>query len=167
MFTDKHLVAFGYEFALPVLQYRHTLMNNTCLPLLKYLHDPFDYSFPYPELVVSLIAWNGSGVPEFATPSIFFLLDGHPCLVFCPLLSNRTNVFKTQAIVAQVHYSCVVMVSSEPNTLHMKLELVFTTHIPIHSRVVNLMFFCPVTMPRKILLEFFTFGLIFLLLAQV
>lgn len=115
-----------------------------------------------------LLAW----LPEMAQKSQNLLLHllptrWAPHLVFWPLLSNRTIVFKTQAIIAQVHYSYMVMVSSEPNTLHMKLGLVFTTYIPIHSHVVNLMFFCPVTLPRKILLEFFTFGLIFLLPAKV
>lgn len=45
--------------------------------------------------------------------------------------------------------------------LYMKLGLVFTTYIPLHLSIANNVFFCPVTMLLKILLEFFTFGLIF------
>lgn len=45
--------------------------------------------------------------------------------------------------------------------LYMKLGLVFTTYIPLRLSIANNVFFCPVTMLLKILLEFFTFGLIF------
>lgn len=127
--TDKCLMGLGYKFVLPVLQYSHTLMHNTSLPLLKCSHDTFG--------VFHILRWLLAWLPEIAQESQNLLLcplptnSWAPWLFFLPVLSNQGNVFTTQATTAQVNHSWMATVSSEPNILHMMLGLVFTMYIPV------------------------------------